>query len=236
MPAHLRTHLSPAGTVLEAGLAWAVLPTLGWRWLLGLSALPLLLLLAMYPLLPESPVWLVAKGRYAEAEAVLQRVAAWNRYPKPLRLRLAPDAAQPAAAAVVGAGDRLQQQRSGLGPGGSGSRLSMRNSAHSRSRSRSPSRIATAAGQLGVPSPGPLSPLLAPGSDQGAHPELHAGQGSQGGSSLAGTSAGVASAALPLRPTLHRRLKDVVHTLRSAVAIIFGNRLRRTTLLLYCIW
>ena len=64
----------PAGTVLEALLAWAVLPRLGWRWLLALSATPLLLLLLLYPMLPESPHWLVAKRRYAEAEALLQSV------------------------------------------------------------------------------------------------------------------------------------------------------------------
>lgn len=48
---------------MEALLAWAVLPSLGWRWLLGLSALPLLALLGLYPLVPESAHWLVAKGR-----------------------------------------------------------------------------------------------------------------------------------------------------------------------------
>lgn len=48
---------------MEALLAWAVLPSLGWRWLLALSALPLLALLGLYPLVPESAHWLVAKGR-----------------------------------------------------------------------------------------------------------------------------------------------------------------------------
>ncbi|PRW59112.1 organic cation carnitine transporter 7-like isoform A [Chlorella sorokiniana] len=222
------------GTVLEAGLAWAVLPTLGWRWLLALSALPLLLLLAMYPLLPESPVWLVAKGRYAEAEAVLKRVAAVNGYAKPLRLRLGPAAAgHPAATA----GERLEQQQHGtLAVGRSSSWLSMRNSVRSRSRSRSPSRGALGAGQLGVTSPGPQAPLLAPGAEHGAQPEQQAGLDAHDSSSAAGADAGVAHAALPLRLALRRRLRDAAHTLRSALAVIFGDRLRRTTLLLYCIW
>lgn len=63
------------GTMLEACLAWAVLPTLGWRWLLGLSAVPMLLLLAAYPLLPESPYWLCAKGRHQEAEGEVLKMA-----------------------------------------------------------------------------------------------------------------------------------------------------------------
>eukprot|EP00887_Chlorella_sp_A99_P004750 scaffold4.g4750.t1 len=63
------------GTAFEAGLAWAVLGPLGWRWLLVLSALPLFLLLLLYPWLPESPHWLVAHGRYEAAEAVIRRVA-----------------------------------------------------------------------------------------------------------------------------------------------------------------
>jgi len=227
----MRISICPAaGTVLEAGLAWAVLPTLGWRWLLALSALPLLLLLAMYPLLPESPVWLVAKGRYAEAEAVLQRAARLNGYSKPLHLRLRPDAASQPAASV--AEERRGQQQHGSLATGRSSRLSMRNSA----RSRSPSRAALEADQLGVSSPGPQAPLLAPGAEHGAPSEQQAGQSSQSCGSLAAANTGTAPAALPLRLAFRRRLRNAAHTLQSALGIIFGDRLRRTTLLLYCIW
>ncbi|MFF4343718.1 MFS transporter [Kitasatospora sp. NPDC001540] len=41
-----------------------------WRWLLGLAAAPALLVLVGRQLLPESPRWLQAKGREAEAAAV----------------------------------------------------------------------------------------------------------------------------------------------------------------------
>lgn len=66
------------GTLFEALLAWAVLPHLSWRWLVALSATPLLLLLLLFPWLPESPHWLAAQGRHDEAEAVLRRAAAAN--------------------------------------------------------------------------------------------------------------------------------------------------------------
>ena len=43
---------------MQAVLAWALLSSWGWRWLLGFSSLPLLVLLLAYPWLPESPFWL----------------------------------------------------------------------------------------------------------------------------------------------------------------------------------
>ncbi|CAI5495156.1 unnamed protein product [Closterium sp. Naga37s-1] len=67
------------GSVAEAALAWAVLPVLGWRWLIVLSSLPLLLLLLLFPLLPESPRYLLVKSRPLDAMAVLQHVARLNR-------------------------------------------------------------------------------------------------------------------------------------------------------------
>uniref|UniRef100_A0A061RP51 Transporter-related family protein n=1 Tax=Tetraselmis sp. GSL018 TaxID=582737 RepID=A0A061RP51_9CHLO len=66
------------GTFFEAGIAWAVLPTLGWRWLLGISAIPQVLLVILYPMLPESPYWLASKGRQQDAMKVLNRVGRWN--------------------------------------------------------------------------------------------------------------------------------------------------------------
>ncbi|KAM0916889.1 hypothetical protein ACQ4PT_009902 [Festuca glaucescens] len=43
------------GTIFEASLAWAVMPTFGWRWLLALSSVPSFLLLLFYAITPESP-------------------------------------------------------------------------------------------------------------------------------------------------------------------------------------
>ncbi|MBU1080399.1 MAG: MFS transporter, partial [Spirochaetes bacterium] len=66
------------GTVAAAGLAWLVVPRLGWRWLFALSALPGLVLFAVRKGVPESPRFLFSKGRAAEARAVLERVASVN--------------------------------------------------------------------------------------------------------------------------------------------------------------
>lgn len=56
-----------------------VMPTLGWRWLLALSALPSLLLLIFYKVTPESPRYLCLKGRTTEALSVLEKIARMNR-------------------------------------------------------------------------------------------------------------------------------------------------------------
>jgi MFS transporter, SP family, arabinose:H+ symporter len=47
----------------------------GWRWMLGMEAVPALFFMLMIFPVPESPRWLVQKGRDAEARAILERVA-----------------------------------------------------------------------------------------------------------------------------------------------------------------
>jgi SP family galactose:H+ symporter-like MFS transporter len=48
----------------------------GWRWMLGLGAVPGAILAAGMLVLPESPRWLAGHNRMAEAEAVLRRLRA----------------------------------------------------------------------------------------------------------------------------------------------------------------
>ncbi|KAF5201817.1 organic cation/carnitine transporter [Thalictrum thalictroides] len=67
------------GTILEASLAWIVMPTLGWRWLLALSALPSFILLLFFSFAPESPRYLCLNGRTTEALAILKTIARLNR-------------------------------------------------------------------------------------------------------------------------------------------------------------
>lgn len=81
---------------MQAALAWAILTSWGWRWLVALSSLPLLALMLLYPCLPESPYWLLATGQTAAAEALLARIAHANGKSLP-RGRLQPGAAAAAA-------------------------------------------------------------------------------------------------------------------------------------------
>uniref|UniRef100_A0A914VI39 Major facilitator superfamily (MFS) profile domain-containing protein n=1 Tax=Plectus sambesii TaxID=2011161 RepID=A0A914VI39_9BILA len=66
------------GAVFEALLALVVMETLGWRWLLAISSLPLLIFAICCVWLPESPRYDVARGRPDLAYATLQRVALDN--------------------------------------------------------------------------------------------------------------------------------------------------------------
>jgi MFS transporter, putative metabolite:H+ symporter len=66
------------GTLIAAGLAWLIVPTLGWRALFACSAVPAFILLWARRGVPESPRYLFVRGKAAEARAILERVAAVN--------------------------------------------------------------------------------------------------------------------------------------------------------------
>ncbi|XP_013392843.1 synaptic vesicle 2-related protein isoform X2 [Lingula anatina] len=72
------------GTCFEVLLALIVMPNLGWRWLLGFSALPLLIFTLACVWLPESARFDMARGRSDKALATLQRIAKDNNKPMPL--------------------------------------------------------------------------------------------------------------------------------------------------------
>jgi len=71
------------GTIIEAGISWLVLPTLGWRWLLIFSAIPLFLIFLLFPIIPESPRYLLVSGQQEKLMETLKRVARWNGKPMP---------------------------------------------------------------------------------------------------------------------------------------------------------
>lgn len=57
------------GSIFLAGMAWAVLPSwAGWRGLVVVAAVPLGLLIALYPFVRESPHWLLASGQVSKAQ------------------------------------------------------------------------------------------------------------------------------------------------------------------------
>ena len=62
------------GSVLAALIGFLVVPNLGWRVALLMGALPALYVFVVRRALPESPRYLLAHGRAAEAEAVVRQV------------------------------------------------------------------------------------------------------------------------------------------------------------------
>jgi putative MFS transporter len=66
------------GSLLAAGLAWLIVPTIGWRWLLAIPSISILLVFAIRYLVPESPRFLLVKGREDESSRILQKVAHEN--------------------------------------------------------------------------------------------------------------------------------------------------------------
>jgi hypothetical protein len=66
------------GVLLEAAIAWVVMPKLGWRWLLIISSIPNALLVTQACLVPESPRYLGLRGDSDGAMLELQKAADYN--------------------------------------------------------------------------------------------------------------------------------------------------------------
>jgi len=76
------------GALVAAGLAWLIVPRVGWRPLLAISALPGLIVFWIRRYVPESPRFLLVHGREEEARAILHQVARENGAPLPEDIRL----------------------------------------------------------------------------------------------------------------------------------------------------
>ncbi len=66
------------GSIIAAGLAWLIVPKVGWRTLLAVSALPGVIVYFIRRYVPESPRYLLISGREEEARRVLEQVAKEN--------------------------------------------------------------------------------------------------------------------------------------------------------------
>ncbi|HXJ01437.1 MAG TPA: MFS transporter [Micropepsaceae bacterium] len=62
----------PSGILAASVLGLWLVPSFGWQSMFIVGAIPALLVLFLQRLLPESPRWLAARGRYADAEAALR--------------------------------------------------------------------------------------------------------------------------------------------------------------------
>ncbi|MEX5303068.1 MFS transporter [Kocuria sabuli] len=78
------------GILAAALVAMALLPTLGWRWVVGVGFIPVLLLPLLAWMLPESLEYLMSKGRRAEAEKLARKLGVtpfvdhdWSPTPSP---------------------------------------------------------------------------------------------------------------------------------------------------------
>jgi putative MFS transporter len=69
----LITNLGLVGSTL---LGWLIIPNFGWRWMFVFAGVGALFVLWLRKAMPESPRWLDARGRTAEAEAIVARIEA----------------------------------------------------------------------------------------------------------------------------------------------------------------
>jgi sugar porter (SP) family MFS transporter len=70
----LNQFLITVGILVSYGVGAALAPAEAWRWMLALAAVPSLVMLAGLVLLPESPRWLLLRGRRQDAGEVLAAV------------------------------------------------------------------------------------------------------------------------------------------------------------------
>lgn len=66
----------PAGLLVVALAAAWIVPTYGWRWMFYIGAIPAFIVIVMRVWCPESPRWLISRGRQAEAEEAMARIEA----------------------------------------------------------------------------------------------------------------------------------------------------------------
>jgi putative MFS transporter len=62
------------GALASAVLGFLIVPRFGWQYMFIIGALPALLALFMYRLVPESPRWLVNKGRLDQADKIVSNL------------------------------------------------------------------------------------------------------------------------------------------------------------------
>ncbi len=80
----------PVGLMATGQLGAWLVPITGWEVMFWIGAVPGLLIAVMVARLPESPRWLISKGRLAEAEAVVRQMEASTDKRLPPRVHAGP--------------------------------------------------------------------------------------------------------------------------------------------------
>lgn len=83
------------GTILEAVLAWVVMPRLGWRWLLALTSIPSFAVLFFYIFTVETPRYLYMEERKDNVYSLLEKMAAVNQTSLPYGMVVSDENAAP---------------------------------------------------------------------------------------------------------------------------------------------
>ncbi|XP_050409288.2 uncharacterized protein LOC126824156 [Patella vulgata] len=74
------TFFGALGAILTGGLAWLIIPTWGWRWFVGASAIPSIIIFFLRLFIRyESPRYLFSSGKKQEGMKVLKIIAAKNK-------------------------------------------------------------------------------------------------------------------------------------------------------------
>jgi MFS transporter, AAHS family, benzoate transport protein len=90
-----------AGGIAAAGLGILLIEPVGWRVMFWIGAAPILLVPVMMTWLPESPAWLLSRGRDAEAQRIIERFGLDAARFAPQSSRPGPQAAEAATGTSV---------------------------------------------------------------------------------------------------------------------------------------
>jgi len=66
--------LFPVGLMMAGAIGYFIVPAYGWRMMFIIGVIPALLIIPLQFFLPESPRWLISKGRLDKASAIVERM------------------------------------------------------------------------------------------------------------------------------------------------------------------